>query len=142
MIAALSGKLANVLSGLASSKHTLLIKTINIDPAPAVAAPEPVIPMVSSVPMMMQPNPMNEEMSRVSAQQAFASRYGISQGAQNLGGIAYRGLGESAPPPVYTPQPGVQPGAAAAKGGLPTVLDEKLLKITLNLYVVKLLPSK
>jgi hypothetical protein len=142
-----SSELANVLAGLASSKHSLLIKTINVDPAPAVAAPEPITPVVSSVPMIMQPNPMAEEMSRAqreaSSRAAFASRYGLGGGAQNLGGIAYRGLGESAPPPVYIPQPGAQPGAAAAaKGGLPTVLDEKLLKITLNLYVVKLLPSK
>jgi hypothetical protein len=40
---------------------------------------------------------------------------------------AYRGYGQAAP---------------AARGGLPTVLDEKQLKVTLNVDVVKLLPPK
>jgi hypothetical protein len=51
-----------------------------------------------------------------------------------------------APAPVYAPQPyagAAAPGGAAAagRGGLPTVLDEKLLKVTLTLDVVKLLPQ-
>jgi len=33
-------------------------------------------------------------------------------------------------------------GPAPAKGGLPTVLDEKQLKLTANLILIKLLPSK
>jgi len=34
------------------------------------------------------------------------------------------------------------PGPAPApKGGLPTVLDEKQLKLTMNVFLVKLLPS-
>jgi hypothetical protein len=34
------------------------------------------------------------------------------------------------------------PAAPANKGGLPLVLDEKQLKVTLMLNVVKLIPSK
>jgi hypothetical protein len=53
------------------------------------------------------------------------------------------GIGGEAPAtPTYVPPPTGQPGAASASKGLPTVLDEKLLKITLNLYVVKPLPAK
>jgi hypothetical protein len=48
------------------------------------------------------------------------------------------------PPGTYPtpPQPGAVPGAAPARGGLPTVLDEKQLKVTMVLDVVKLLPKK
>lgn len=142
-----STELAAVLSGLAASPHALLVKTINIEPAPAVAAPEPTMPLVSSAPIMIQPQPnlMAEEMSRqqreADSQAAFAARYGLRGG--NLGpGIAYRGLNSGVQQQTYiAPQPG-QPGATTPKGGLPTVLDEKLLKITLNLYIIKPLPLK
>jgi hypothetical protein len=43
--------------------------------------------------------------------------------------------------PAYV-APAVPAGAGSTKGGLPTVLDERPLKITLTLNVVKLLPSK
>ena len=45
------------------------------------------------------------------------------------------------PPPVVTPNPAAAP-ATTPRGGLPTVLDEKKLKVTLTVDVVKLLPSK
>jgi hypothetical protein len=144
-----SSELAAVLAGMASSPHALLIKTINVELAPVVAAPEPT-PVVMPTMMMPQVNPMQDQFTRqqseVSAASAFASRYGISMGGggqQNLGGIAYRGLGASPQQPMYPMAPVAQPGAAQAnKGGLATVLDEKLLKVTLNLYVVKPLPAK
>jgi len=142
-----STELAAVLAGLASSPHCLVVKTINVELAPAVAAPEQMAtPLVSMVPMQYQPNPaVEEEMSRAqreqSAQAAFAARYGTGGGGTG-GGIAYSGIGQ-APPPAYAPPPGGAPSATgASKGGLPTVLDEKLLKITLNLYIIKPLPQK
>jgi hypothetical protein len=49
------------------------------------------------------------------------------------------------PPGAYPPgaQPGAVPGAApATRGGPPTVLDEKQLKVTMTIEVVKLLPKK
>lgn len=141
-----SSELAVVLAGLASSPRSFLVKTINVELAPAVAAPEPTTPAFTMAPtMVVQPNPMQEEMERqqsaAAAQAAMAARYGGGMGAaQSLGGIQYRGLNTSQPQTYYAqPQSGAAP---ANKGGLPTVLDEKLLKITLNLYVVKLLPSK
>jgi hypothetical protein len=46
-------------------------------------------------------------------------------------------------PPGGSPQPGAVPGAApGVRGGLPTVLDEKQLKVTMIVEVVKLLPKK
>jgi hypothetical protein len=62
-----------------------------------------------------------------------------------MGGIAYRGLEQQAPQQPAYAAPGTpgQPGApGAAKGSLPVVLDEKLLKVTMNVIVVKLLPPK
>jgi hypothetical protein len=140
-----STELAAVMAGFASSPHAIVVKTLNVELAPAVAVTEQ-NPMLTSMPMMVQqPNPMAEEMSRAQqearSQAAFASRYGVGAGQQNLGGVTYRGLGQGAPPP-YTPQPGVRPTAQPGKGGLPTVLDEKLLKITMNLVIVKPLPVK
>lgn len=138
-----SSELAAVLGGLASSSHAFLVKSLNVELAPAVAAPEPTsFPVMSTV---MVPNPMREEaMSRQqqegSAQAAFAARYGLGGGQQNLGGIALRGL--STPPPQQTYLPPPSGSVPANRGGLPTVLDEKLLKITVNLFMVKPLPAK
>jgi len=142
-----SSELASVLGGLASSRHAFLIKTINVELAPAVAAPEtPATPVAVYGQVMPQSNPYqeqyNQQQSQADAASAMARRYGVGA-AQNLGGIQYRGLNSAPPPMVYAPPPTGTPGAAGAnKGPLPTVLDEKQLKITLNLYVVKPLPAK
>jgi len=141
-----STELASVLAGLASSPKGMVVKTINVELAPVVAAPEVTTPVATQQVFIQQPNPMAEEMSRqqaeANAQAAFQRRY-FGGGGQPQGGIAYRGLGgQAAPPATYAPQPGVAPGGQVPKGGLPTVLDEKLLKITLALYIVKPLPLK
>lgn len=139
-----SPELAGVLAGLASSPNGFLIKTINVELAPAVATPEPSMQVPMTTYMVQQPNPQEDMISRQQQEQAsraaFASRYGLGGGGQNLGGIALRGINsQPAPQPVYT---GPAAGTPANRGGLPTVLDEKLLKITLNLYIVKPLPTK
>ena len=143
-----STELAAVMAGLANSHHGWLVKSLNIELAPVVAAPEPIAAATPRYIMApVQGNPMQEEMmtrqqQEQNAQAAFASRYGLGGGGQqNLGGVNYRGLNSAAP--AYTPPPTGVPGVAPAnKGGLPTVLDEKLLKVTLDLYLVKPLPSK
>lgn len=142
-----SSELSAVLAGLASSPHSLLVKTINVELAPAVAAPEPTAPLVMSNPVyVQQPNLMQEQMDRAqqeaNANEAFRRRYGMGGAGQNQGGIQYRGFGGQNQQTVYA-QPGAQPRVSpTGKGGLPTVLDEKLLKITLSLYLVKPLPAK
>ena len=140
-----STELASVLAGMASSPKGIIVKTINVELAPAVAAPEMSPITMSQQVYIQQPNPMAEEMSRqqqeANAQAAFQRRY-FGGGGQPQGGIAYRGIGGgAAPPPVMAPPPGGAPGAVP-KGGLPTVLDEKLLKVTLAVYIVKPLPLK
>ncbi|MGD0251204.1 MAG: hypothetical protein ABSC01_00730 [Verrucomicrobiota bacterium] len=56
-------------------------------------------------------------------------------GAALMGGGP--GMGMGAPPPP-TPMPGAMPG----KGGLQTVLQEQLLRATIEIEIVKLLPKK
>jgi len=146
-----SSELAAVLSGFATSPYGFVVKTINVDPAPAPPPTEQPAPVVQYV--MQQPQ-LNPQMEAALAQQRMMSRYGISgmglpgrggEGATGLGGIQYRPLGSTpTPPPVYAPPaPGTPiPGAAGAKGGLQTVLDEKQLKVTINFILIKLLPEK
>lgn len=144
-----SSELASVLSGFATSPFGFVVKTINVDPAPA--APEQAQPTIQYVmqPSTPQMSPMQEEMR---AQQLMMSRYGVRPGvgsamggSSSAGGVPYRPLGSSPTTPAYqppmaaAPQPGAVPGS---KGGLQTVLDEKQLKITINLILVKLLPEK
>jgi hypothetical protein len=147
---AFSSELAGVLSGFSSSPYGIVVKTINVEPAPAAAAepgaapapftPAPVVPQSTAPPSMTDryarlaspdPGPMN--------------RYGNPGGGQP-GGIQYRPLGSGTQTPYAppaTPAPtatGTAPGAN--RGGLATVIDEKQLKITVMLNIVKLLPAK
>jgi hypothetical protein len=145
-----SSELASVLTGFASSPYGFVVKTINVDPAPAPPPseqPAPVIQYVVQQPAAstLAPNPALEQMQ---AQQRMMARYGLGGGGRAGegaagGGVQYRPLGST--PSAYAPAaPGtVQPGAApGSKGGLQTVLDEKQLKITINLILIKLLPEK
>lgn len=147
-----SSELAAVLSGFASSPYGFVVKTINVDPAPAPPPSEqPVAPVVQYVyqqPVQnsaLQSNPAFEAMQ---AQQRMMSRYGLmGRGGEGAlggqGGIQYRPLGTPTAPVYAPPAPGTPPGAApGSKGGLQTVLDEKQLKVTINFILIKLLPEK
>ena len=136
-----SSELAAVLSGYGGSPSGLVVKTINVEAAPAVAASEQapmpvtvIMPPANTAPAYTPP-PRAEAPNSAAA--AFASRYGIGPGSR----YNPRPAPQAPPPQVYV-QPA--PGAAqpASKGGLPLVLDEKQLKVTLMLNVVKLVPSK
>ncbi len=92
-----SPELAAALGGFASSSSGLLVKTINVEPAPALNGTE-------------------------------SGALALASGQQP---------GAASPPPAS----GVLP-AAAGRGGLPTVLDERLLRVTLTLDVVKMVAPK
>jgi hypothetical protein len=152
-----SSELASVLSNFAASQAAILVKTINVEVAPA---PPPVEPTANPVAMnpayqYVTPTPqvsadVEDAMARANAQAAMARRYGNIMGrgggaaadSAALGGIAYHELSSTPAQPQqpYAVLPTPTGPAGAAKGGLPTVLDEKQLKLTVNLLLVKLLP--
>jgi hypothetical protein len=123
-----SSELAAVLAGFANSPYALIVKTINVEQAPAAAASEQTAtptPVMAPMPQPYVPPPRYAEPER-----APIDRYGDRYG-----------LAGRRPPPPPVAQPYYTPIPAAAlknKGGLPTVLDEKQLKITIALVVVKL----
>jgi hypothetical protein len=127
-----SSELAAVLAGFANSPYALLVKSINVEPAPSVG-PEPrATPSYAIAP---QPVPVPPGM---------ASGATDSQGMAALLHSSFlpRGAGGLNPmtPPGYVPAPA--PAPPGGRGGLPIVLDEKQLKIRLSLIVVKLAPRR
>jgi hypothetical protein len=107
-----SSELASVLAGFGSSPYSVVVKDINVD-------------LASAAPVA-------------------ATGFDTGGTVPNTGG---RGMADYVPPGGATPPPAAlptQPGGATPRGGgpLPTVLDEKQLRITLGLVIVKLLPPR
>src|SRR5437867_20884 len=130
-----SPELASVLAGFAASPHGLLVKALNVEAAPAVAAttPEPTVAFIPQPPQPTYTPPPSAPSAGESAAQAdaFRRRYGLGPG------------GPSPPPPPQPVAPVFAPAAPAVRSGaLPIVLDEKQLKVTLMLNVVKLVAPK
>jgi hypothetical protein len=126
-----SPELASVLSGFASSPYGLVVKTINVEHAPAVteeiAANQPAVPPQQAY--VQLPQPTQQQLQR-EAEIRRAQRYA------SPGGDPY----SRRPPPPMQPQ-FVAPAPAPVKTGLQTVLDEKQLRVTVMLEVVKLLTT-
>ncbi len=119
-------ELASALSGFASSPNGLLVKTINVDLAPAVE----VVPETTQyVPQPIQQPVQELQQQSKRNEDAFKRRYGLD-GRRNT------------PSPIPQPVAPQPLPAATAKPGLQTVLNEKQLAVTLMLNVVKMLPSK
>jgi hypothetical protein len=146
-----SSELANVLSRLGSSKHGLVVKTINVEPAPAAAGAstgEPTPGMAG--PFTPQPVGPSPEQVAAMMQAQYSRRMGgrPGMGVPGVPGVpgAPGGYTPGFSPPPATPTPYTPP---AAVGGAPApsrssqpALDEKPLKITMTVVVVKLQPSK
>jgi hypothetical protein len=122
-------ELASVLSGFAASPHGLLVKSINVEPAVATMMPEtsatpmaPVYYPASPVPPVRQADP----------ELAFSRRYG-------LGG---KDRPTTRPGVPVAPVAPVAVAPAVAKPTVQTLVKERQLKVTLLVYVVKLLPQK
>jgi hypothetical protein len=122
-----SSELAGVLTGLANSPHGFIVKSINVDPAIPVAVSPDAIPgnAASAAPVAPQayappPQPVMAE----GAAAAFGKRYGFGpNGAQPF--VA----------PAAVPAPAAAPARAAS---MTTFLNEKPLRITLMIDVVKI----
>ena len=119
-----SPEVGEVLAGFASSPHGFIVKSINVQPAgaaaataPETAATETAVPMLAVTetvePMLAQPMP-----SHLPA------------------GLRDRPAAPPAAPPTTLPT------RVPGRGGLQTVLNEQLLRVTLVVEVVKLLPKK
>lgn len=117
-------ELAAVLAGFANSPFGLIVKGVNVEPAPATAAtessPAPVTPIYIPNPNQPVGRPMRGP-EEGGAAAAFAARYGTR-------------------PTMPTPQPVLpQPVAVAApvRTGPQTFLTEKQIKVTMLIHVVK-----
>ncbi len=114
-----SSELAAVLTALGNSPYGLVVKSINVEPAPAAPAQDQTAPPAMTYqPMMNIP------------------------GGGLYREMMMRGMRYGPQPPAMQPTAAPQPASGPMRGGLPTVLDEKLLKVTMNIMVVRLLPPK
>jgi len=122
-----SAELSAILAALASSKEMIVVKTINIERADEATTLE--APSVSSAPAGgMDP--------------VLMSRYGIRPGGMSPAMMMRYGLmgGRPGGAAAATATPATT-AAAPTKPGVP-VLDEKALRITLGIDVLKLMPVK
>jgi hypothetical protein len=120
-----SPEVGEVLAGLASSPHGFIVKSINVQPAGAAAAtaPETAV-LMPAVPMLAEPMPAEPMLAQPYLPPGLRARPAIPPTAP-----------PAAPPPTL-------PTRVPGRGGLQTVLNEQLLRVTLVVEVVKLLPKK
>jgi hypothetical protein len=122
-------ELALVLCGFANSPKGIIVKSINVELAPVTvveATPAPV--------MIYTPAPVVETPRPTQPNSAFLERYGRYGLGKDAGGMR--------PPPTYTPPPVAAPVAAPVSTAPRAVLNEKQIKVTMLVQVVKLLPRK
>ena len=120
-----SPEVGEVLAGFASSPHGFIVKSINVQPAgaAAVTAPETAA-LMPAVPMLAEPMPAEPMLAQPYLPPGLRARPAIPPTAP-----------PAAPPPTL-------PTRVPGRGGLQTVLNEQLLRVTLVVEVVKLLPKK
>jgi hypothetical protein len=131
-----SSELAAVLAGFAASPCGLLVKTINVESAPAAAAgAEPFAPAPTATPYSpLVPSPAAPS----SSEARMAERYGMRGRGGAGSAFSERYGNRGGPSPAAQPYvPPVAVAPPASRGGLPISLDEKQLKVTLMLMAVK-----
>jgi hypothetical protein len=113
-----SSEIAGMLSGFAASPNGLIVRAINVEPAV----------------LGLDPGAAGGAMPTYAPQPVYQPAPTVRRLLGEEG--EFRPVAPVAPPPVYVP------ATPAGKGGLPTLLDEKQLKVTLLIEVVKLTPTK
>lgn len=134
-----SPELAAVMAGFANSPNGIVVKAVNVEPA-AILVPDPTQVTPAAVQPVYMPQPLptpglaDRERARDSA---FAERYGLRgmRGGKD-------GPGSVFPTPAPVPVQPVMVAQAPKSSALKTVLDERQLKVTLMLQIVKMLPPK
>ncbi len=124
-------ELAQVLCGFASSPHGMIVKSFSVEPAPTAtfeATIAPVMPYYAPAPVYRSPQ-FDADASRGAA---FQRRYG---------GGGKDGIGLQ-PPPAYAQPQYAAPVPVAVSTAPRAVVDEKQLKVTMLVEVVKLQPKK
>jgi hypothetical protein len=123
-------ELAAVLAGFSSSQSGFVVRSMNVEPAPVTVQPEvPVAPFIQPPTYVPQPQPVPQPQARQSEEAAFRQRYGIGSK------VPTPTFTTPTPAPQYVPPP-------IAKPTLQTVLNERQLKVTMTIVVIKLLPAK
>ena len=138
-----SSELAGVLAGFASSPYSLQVKTINVEPAPAVVAPvTPAAPVIYTMPAVV-PTPAASP-TPAAPPPSMAAEAPPSMSFEERYGRAGRSLGPAPAPAPMQPRyvPPMPVAAAPVSRGPTPALDERQLKVTLMLEVVKLLAPK
>lgn len=146
-------ELAATLGGFAASPYAFVVKAINVEPAPASMGTE--IPGAPNYQQPIYPTvrtyPNQAVMTEEGAVTPGYPRYGVTPGNPYGGaGNRYGGNRVGANPNPYGVNPyqpnpyayaTAVPGAASTtKSGLQTLLQEKQLRVTLLVHVVKRLP--
>jgi hypothetical protein len=108
-----SPELAQVLAEFASSPHGFIVRSVNVEPAAAVTAADAYAPG-----------------------QYYPPQYGVRPPGTEMDNPDALYMRQARPPPTMAPAP------AATRGGLQTVIDERQLRITMVVEVVKLLPGR
>jgi hypothetical protein len=124
-----SPEVGEVLAGFASSPHGFIVKSINVQPAGAAAATAPETAATeTAVPMLAATETAEPMLAQPYLPPGLRARPAIPPAAP-----------PAAPP---TTLPATLPTRVPGRGGLQTVLNEQLLRVTLVVEVVKLLPKK
>lgn len=122
-----SQDLAHVLTSLASSPHGFIVTGINVQAASAATAPTTTPGFGSQIPGLNARPPQRNPGK-------------IPPGLQGLLGAGR--FGQPSPNPSAPQSAHAQPSVVTTMGGLPVVLNEQLLSITLDIDIVKLLPKR
>jgi len=116
-------EISQVLAGFATSKYALIVKSISVQPAGAAGTPGGTD----------QPPGQNMPMPVMPGERPYMQGYpGAGYPGAGMPGMGMPGA--NGLPPAGQP--------ATSKGGLQTIVKEQLLRVTLQIEVVKLLPKK
>ena len=135
-------EIAHVLVGFATSPHGFIVKSISIQPAGVVTAPAPspgMPPILMPVPGAQRPDTGKAE-TVIPLLATMETADPILAQAYMPPGLRPRPAAPPSAPPTVAPV--APPTATPSRGGLQTVLNEQLLRVTLVVEVVKLQPKK